>query len=62
MWGMLRAVEGHAPGHLGQAEATLAAAVGGGLAFAGAAAVTGIEEFDGIRALIPWLSRRSGSQ
>jgi putative peptidoglycan lipid II flippase len=62
MWGMLRALEGQVSGHLGRAEATLAAAVAGGLAFAGAATVTRIEEVDGIRALIPGLSRRSGNQ
>lgn len=62
MWVVLRAVEGHAVGLLGQVEATLAAAVGGGLAFAGAAAVTGIEELDGIRALIPWPSRHRGGR
>lgn len=62
MWAMLRALEGHAPGRLGRAEATLAAAVGGGLAFAAAAAVTGVKDLDGIRALIPWPARGSGEQ
>lgn len=62
MSGVLRALESHTSRHLGRAEATLVAAVGGGLAFAAAATVTGVKDFDGVRALIPWPSRGSSGQ
>jgi len=57
MWGVLRAVQGDAPGLVARAEAVAASGVAGLVVFGVAAALLVVDDYHRLRALVPWSSR-----